>query len=212
MYNLVKINLAVVDNMSEQNTNIDTTKVFVVHGRNETLRRSVFDFLRAIGLKPIEWSQAVTMTGKAPPFIGEILDVAFQQAQAIVVLLSGDDEAMLNKNFQKDDDSEYEKRLSPQARPNVLFEAGLAMGRNPQRTLIVEIGKLRPFSDIAGRHTIRLDNSTKTRQDLAQRLATAGCEIDLTGTDWHNVGKFEIDEIAFPVKTNRDIEDKKINA
>jgi predicted nucleotide-binding protein/DNA-binding MarR family transcriptional regulator len=170
---------------------VDNTRVFVVHGRNEELRKSLFDFLRSIGLKPIEWSQAIRMTGETAPFIGDILDAAFQQAQAVVVLLNGDDEARLRLKYHSDKMPEYEKNLTPQARPNVIFEAGLALGRFPRRTIIVEIGDLRPFSDIAGRHTIRLSNSTKSRQDLAQRLSIAGCAIDLSGTDWHQSGNFE---------------------
>src|SRR5437764_570893 len=41
-------------------TKISKTKdnsVFVVHGRNDKLRRSLFDFLRALGLKPLEWEK-----------------------------------------------------------------------------------------------------------------------------------------------------------
>jgi hypothetical protein len=38
--------------------------VFVVHGRNSALRDSMFAFLRAIGLQPLEWSQAVKATGE----------------------------------------------------------------------------------------------------------------------------------------------------
>jgi hypothetical protein len=151
----------------------------------------MFEFLRSISLKPIEWNQAIQMTGEAAPFIGSILDAAFRQAQAVVVLLNGDDEARLRPEFHSDKMGEYEKNLTPQARPNVIFEAGLALGRFPKRTIIVEVGELRPFSDIAGRHTIRLDNSVKTRQELAQRLSDAGCSVDLGGTDWHQTGDFE---------------------
>ena len=71
------------------------------------------------------------------------------------------------------------------------FEAGMAMGRNEDRTILVELGTLRPFSDIAGRHVIRLDNTTQRRQELAQRLQAAGCPINLNGTDWHKTGDFE---------------------
>jgi len=177
--------------MQPNGSAVDNTRVFVVHGRNEELRKSMFDFLRSIGLKPIEWTQAIQMTGETSPFIGEILDAAFQQAQAVVVLLNGDDEARLRPEYYSDKMPEYEKNPTPQARPNVIFEAGLALGRFPKRTIIVEIGNLRPFSDIAGRHTIRLNDSTKTRQDVAQRLTLAGCKVDLSGTDWHTVGDFE---------------------
>lgn len=164
--------------------------VFVVHGRNIDARNSLFRFLRSIGLRPIEWSQAIQLTGKASPFIGEILDVAFSQAQAVVVLMTPDDVAQLQEQFRSPHDPPYEANLTGQARPNVLFEAGMAMGRNPDRTVIVELGTLRPFSDIAGRHTVKLSNDSTTRQELAQRLETAGCEVDLSGRDWHTEGDF----------------------
>ena len=52
----------------------DPKRVFVVHGRDEALRRSIFAFLRAVNLEPLEWSQAVRLTGKGTPYIGEVLD------------------------------------------------------------------------------------------------------------------------------------------
>ena len=172
----------------------DPKKVFVVHGRNEAVRSSMFDFLRAIGLKPIEWTQALKLTGKPSPYIGEVLDAAFAAAQAVVVLLTGDDEAKLRDEYVKRGDPPFERDLTPQARPNVLFEAGMAFGRCPERTLLIALGNLRPFSDIAGRHLIKLNNSSQRRHELAIRLQTAGCEVDLTGTDWHRVGNFEVDQ------------------
>jgi len=170
---------------------MDKRKVFVVQGRNEVANGAMFQFLRAIGLNPIEWSQAVDLTGKTAPFIGEILEHAFSNAQAAVVLLTGDDEAKLRNELLRSSDADYEKKLTPQARPNVLFEAGMAFGRHADRTVIIELGELRPFSDIFGRHVIKMNNSTARRQELAQRLKTAGCDIDLTGTQWHKAGDFE---------------------
>jgi hypothetical protein len=73
----------------------------------------------------------------------------------------------------------------------VIFEAGMAMGRLSDRTVIVELGVLRPFSDFEGRHVIRLNNSTQRRQELAGRLRNAGCPVNLTGTSWHSAGDFE---------------------
>lgn len=169
----------------------DPRKVFVVHGRNGAARNALFDLLRAIGLHPIEWSEAVIATGRGAPYIGDILDVAFSEAQAIVVLFTPDDIAKLQDQFVNSDDDNYEKELTPQARPNVIFEAGMAIGRNPDRTIFIELGKLRPFSDIYGRHVIRLNNSSPRRQELATRLRTAGCAVNLDGTDWHYVGDFE---------------------
>lgn len=67
----------------------------------------------------------------------------------------------------------------------------MALGRNPRRTVLVQVGEVRPFSDVAGRHTVRLTNDVASRQALAKRLETAGCDVDLTGTDWHTTGNFD---------------------
>jgi len=166
------------------------SRVFVIHGRNEGIRRALFDFLRAIDLKPIEWGEAVALTRKPSPFVGEVLDAAMQYAQAIIVLFTGDDQARLRDEFLSGNDPEYERETTPQSRPNVIFEAGLALGKYPERTILVQVGTLRPFSDIAGRHLIRLRNTSKSRQELAQRLKLAGCVVDLSGTDWHDAGRF----------------------
>ena len=64
----------------------------------------------------------------------------------------------------------------------------MAMDHNPDRTVLVEFGHLRPFSDIAGRHSVKMDGSTEKRQELAARLEKAGCAVKLTGTDWHKAG------------------------
>ena len=168
----------------------DPAHVFVVHGRNVELRDALFAFLRSIGLRPLEWSEAIIRTNKPSPFIGEVLEVAFSTAQAVIVLLTPDDEARLRPNLVDLDEPDYERGLTPQARANVLFEAGMAMGRSPERTVFVQIGRLRPFSDIAGRHTIRFDGSTQKRQELADRLRLAGCPVELSGTYWQTAGQF----------------------
>ena len=169
---------------------VDKHIVFVVHGRNEEARKALFTFLASIGLHPLEWSEAVRSTGKPTPYIGQVLDAAFSRADAVVVLLTPDDEARLRLQFRRNSDAPHEVELSGQARPNVLFEAGMAMGRHPDRTIVVELGVLRPFSDIAGLHVIRLDNTSQRRQELAQRLESAGCAVNLNGTEWHAAGDF----------------------
>jgi predicted nucleotide-binding protein len=167
------------------------TAVFVVHGRNEHLRKELFDFLRSINLRPLEWNKAIEFSKKPSPYVGEIIDAAFNKAAAIVILFTPDDEARLRKQFCRRNDPRYESQPTGQARPNVLFEAGMAFGRRPENTVLVQIGELRPFSDIAGRHIVNLDNSTKKRQELITKLRNAGCDVDDSGTDWHDTGNFE---------------------
>ena len=168
------------------------SRVFVVHGRDLQARNALFYFLSSIGLSPIEWSKAIAFTNKTNPFIGEVLDAAFSNAQAVLVLLTPDDEARLHKQFVQENDPEFERTFSFQARPNVLFEAGMAMGRAPDRTIFIELGQLRPFSDIAGRHTIKFDGSIEKRMELICRLQTAGCQIDLSRKIWETAGQFPI--------------------
>ncbi len=164
----------------------DPRSVFVIHGRNEPAREALFAFLRSIDLSPIEWSEAISMTGSASPYIGDVLDAAFRRAQAVVVLQTPDDIAHLHESLTYPGDPETQPQMQP--RPNVLYEAGMAMGRNPERTVMVELGQVKVFSDIHGRHAVRLDNSVAKRQDLATRLRTAGCAVNLNGTSWHTAG------------------------
>jgi len=169
-----------------------STQVFVVHGRNSQARDSMFAFLRSLGLTPLEWSHATKLTGKGSPYIGEVLDRAFEYARAVVVLLTGDDEARLRSEFLNEHDDDTERQLTAQARPNVLFEAGMAFGRNPDLTILVQLGHKRAFSDIAGRHVVRLDNTSERRNELAERLRAAGCNVDTSGSDWLKVADFNL--------------------
>ena len=171
-------------NLQQKNT------VWVVHGRNTQLRDSLFAFLRAIGLTPLEFSRAVRRTRKAAPYIGEILDAAFSGAAAVVVLLTPDDHARLKSKFRKANDPRYERELTGQARPNVLFEAGTAFGSHPRSTVLVEIGSLRPFSDVAGRHVVHLSNDATSRIELANRLKVAGCNVVMSDSYYLTVGDF----------------------
>lgn len=163
----------------------DPRKVLVVHGRNEAFRQAMFSFLRAIGLDPIEWEEAISMTGQSSPYIGQAIDAAFANARAAVVLLTGDDLACLKEEYISQHDDDTERKPTPQARPNVLFELGMAFGRKPEHTIIVEFGKTRPISDSIGRNVIRFVDTPEFRQKLAGRLLNAGCAVNTSfKSDW----------------------------
>lgn len=164
-------------------------RVFVVHGRNSVASDAMFSFLRALGLDPLEWDQAIALTKKGSPYIGQVLDSAFEHGRAIVVLMTPDDVAYLQADYA-DGTSDRELEPKGQARPNVLFEAGMAIGRDEDHTILVELGEIRPFSDVGGRHTIRMDNSAQRRQALATRLETAGLPVNRSGVQWLTAGDF----------------------
>jgi predicted nucleotide-binding protein len=165
--------------------------IFVVHGRDEDLRKSMFAFLRALGLNPMEWAHAVETAKGANPYIGQILESAMAKVNAVVVLFSPDELAHLKEQFCTREEKKTEGKPQGQPRPNVLFEAGLALGAHPEKTLIVQIGKVRPFSDIAGKHLVRLTNEWAKRNELANRLAKIlGDVVDRKGSDWTTAGDF----------------------
>ena len=87
--------------------------VFVVHGRDEALRKSMFDFLRALGLHPMEWDHALKQARSkgANPYVGDILDEVMEKVQAVVVMFSPDDLVQLKEQFLNADDRSTEGKL-----------------------------------------------------------------------------------------------------
>jgi predicted nucleotide-binding protein len=78
-----------------------------------------------------------------------------------------------------------------QARPNVFYELGLAMMACPERTIVVEVGDMRPAGDLAGMNVVRFTGSGPSIKKVLDRLAQAGCPVDLSGTDWMDQYRFE---------------------
>jgi predicted nucleotide-binding protein len=176
---------------SAPSPSVDPRKVVVVHGRDTGARDAMFDFLRALGLHPIEWDEAVHATGIATPPMDRVLTALFSDAQAVVVLMTPDDIGQLREEFIKDDDPTYERKPTGQARQNVIFEMGLAFGKYPDRTVIVQLGQIRRFTDIEGRHVVRLTNTPEAREEMLQRLEAAGCAVNRSGNkDWLRAGDF----------------------
>ena len=97
-------------------------------------------FLRALGLDPIDWAEATTLAGPGVRNIFEIASAAFANAQAVIVFMTGDDLARLGTRYVRPADPLDEKQLTPQPRPNVLFEAGYAVAKFPERTIIASLG------------------------------------------------------------------------
>lgn len=178
-----------------QSRHIDRGKtVFVAHGRSAVWNEASA-FLESLGLAALEFAEAKKITqrhhGRNQVYVGEILDVAFEQAQAVLVVLTPDDEARLKEEFRGRGDSGTELELSGQARPNVIFEAGMAVGRHPSRVILLECGDLRPISDLSGLHQLRMDNSEASRQQLFSELEQAGCDLNLQAKElWKGAGDF----------------------
>ncbi|MDG9690968.1 nucleotide-binding protein [Streptomyces sp. DH17] len=165
--------------------------VFVVHGRDEQVRREMYELLRRLDLRPKEWEDLIRATGQASPFLGDVVAGAPAQAQAALVLLTPDDIVTLHPELRGHDEPDHETRPVCQSRPNVLIELGMVLMAYPERTLIVEVGNLRPIADIAGRNVIRFDGSATAVGKIVQRLKLAGCTVDDTGSDWRQTYPFQ---------------------
>jgi predicted nucleotide-binding protein len=170
--------------------------VFVIHGRQ--LLEDFHTFLRALGLKPLEWSEARRRTGKPNPYTWEIVDRALTEAGAIVALLTPDDDARLRRPLWSAHENPLETEYLSQPRQNVLFEAGVAYGRAPQRTVLIRVGSHRPMSDLAGHHILQLDDSPQSRHAVADALRAAGCPVDVSDADWFRAGRFTLTEPPEP--------------
>ncbi len=172
--------------------NGDRKAVFVIHGRSP-LHEQVSIFLESLGLRVVDFATATRRTRDeqgATVFILEILRKAFRDAWAAIVVMTPDDEARL-RSFREGRDDDFEGELRGQARPNVLFEAGMAIGLNPERTILVQSGALRPFSDIDGVHVLRLSNGPRDRKSLRDQLASAGLDIDVDSDRYLQVGDLD---------------------
>ena len=160
--------------------------VMVIYGHDTEANTALFGWLRAIGLQPQEWSQVIRASGTASPYIGQALERAFSNAQAVVAFFTPDERVLARSASPKDPSA-----WRMQARPNVLIEAGMALTTHPDRTVLVVLGDQELPSDLAGRHYVRLSRTSPVPlHDLASRLEQAGCETDTTGSAWLDPARF----------------------
>ena len=165
-------------------------RVFLVHGRDGGAREALTALLRAFDLKVIDWRDASAHAGGGTPYTGDIVAAGMELADAVVVLLTPDDIANVRPAFRLPGDGPHELEPTGQARLNVIFEAGMAVARDRNRVVLVEVGQVRKMSDIEGLNIIRLHNDVDRRKDLAQRLRSAGLAVDTDGEEWRTAGDF----------------------
>jgi predicted nucleotide-binding protein len=167
-------------------------RVFVVHGRDDVLRSRMFDLLRALNLFPLEW-EPIVAGGRDPlPFLNEVIarELDPGRVQAVLVLLTPEDIVHLHPALHEHDEQAHERNPVMQARPNVLVELGMALSSHRGRTVVVEVGRVRPAADLAGLNVIRFDGSPGSLKKVAERLKTAGCPVDDQGSDWLDPRRF----------------------
>src|SRR6202035_1586202 len=77
-----------------------------------------------------------------------------------------------------------------QARPNVLFEAGIAFARDRRRAVFVQSGQVTLFTDLAGIHILHPTTDPRGPRDtLRKTLKAMSCDIN-DSSDWMTHGDF----------------------
>jgi hypothetical protein len=160
----------------------DSKKVFVIHGRNFAAKNAVEQFLRTLKLEPVDFDELAADLGAC--FLGDIVREGMKRAQGILALFTADEFASLRAECHQEQDTDEDKSRW-QARPNVIFEAGMAYGIAPERTILVVLGnETKLFSDVSGIHLTYLDNSQNSRGRFRQKLIGARCAVDLRTDAW----------------------------
>jgi len=145
---------------------MNTTDVFVVHGRDEKAKLDVARFLERLDLNPIILHEQSNR--------GRTVIEKFEQhaeVQFAVVILSPDDVGRLQM--------EDESSSKPRARQNVVFEMGYFIGRiGRSRVFPLKVGDVEIPSDYAGVAYTPMDQRGAWKSELVRELKAADFNID----------------------------------
>lgn len=167
----------------------DKRSVFLVQGRNDQVNVALTDYLTSLDLRVLEWNEVVTLLGGGNPYIGDVIKKGMDVAAAIIVLFTPDDEVKLDSRVAVSAKA-HELETGFQPRPNVLIEAGMALAKDEQKTLIVQWGDIRPATDLGGKHLLVIGDGVQWRHDLKQRLASAGLAVHDANGRYLRAGSF----------------------
>ena len=143
-----------------------SSKIFVVHGRNEAVREAVARFLEKLGLEPIILHE---QPNKGRTIIEKFID--HSQVGFAVVLLTADDIG----GMEGTDPSE----LKPRSRQNVIFELGFFVAKlGRDRVCALHQSGIELPSDYHGMLYVQIDESGAWRLQLARELKAVGLPVD----------------------------------
>jgi predicted nucleotide-binding protein len=154
---------------TRQNITERRTKIFVVHGHDQTALEQLELVLRRLNLDPYILQNN---DGQSKTIIEALEQQIYREAAFGIILMTPDD-----FGYSK---SKGEQERQPRARQNVVLEMGMvfaSLGR--ERMVILKKGALEIPSDIDG--VLRLEFNDHVKEvavKLANRMKNAGIEID----------------------------------
>lgn len=144
---------------------LDTSRVFIVHGRDGERKQSVARFIERLGFTAV-------ILHEQPNAGATVIEKLETHANAgfAVILWTGDDVGRLKTDTED----------KPRARQNVIFECGYFMGKLGRGRVctLVEPGVDVP-SDLHGFGYVELDDRERWHLDLAKELRAAGYTVDM---------------------------------
>ena len=161
----------------------------MIAGSNTQALAAMLELLRAMGVKAIGWSDAVE-AAKPESTTAAVVDAGTSATDATIVMFTGDDEVRLRREFRHGGASSGDATFRVQARPNVLFEAGMAYMKAPHNTLFVVCGQQKIHDEVAGGNRIDIHDDPNWRQVLATRLRDSGVNVGDDSKAWRTAGDF----------------------
>ncbi len=145
-----------------------SNRIFIVHGRNDTMKLSVDKFLKKFDLTPIILHEQPKGGQTIIEQIEKYSDVGFS-----IVCLSADDKGCIKDKFPND--------AKNRGRQNVVFEFGYFVGKlgRPNVVALVESDEIEKPSDIDGVLYVKFDSAEGWCLAIAKELKTVGYDIDL---------------------------------
>jgi hypothetical protein len=165
--------------------------VYVVYGRNKAIQQAMYDFLDALGLQLLTKEAVINSLQQGAPFADDVLDTTFKSAKAIIVFFSAEEQVRLRRELRKPDDRNAETEFLLQPGIDQIFEAGYALGGFSDRTILLQVGQVRLFSDIDGRDVLNFTGKVADCRRLIDRLKSIGCILQENGNKWQGARNFQ---------------------
>lgn len=149
----------------EEKKEMDYTKVFIVHGRDNEAKQEVARFIEKLGLEAIILHEQVSRSHTIIEKIEEYSNVGYG-----VVIYTPCDEGRLKG----------EKEFNSRARQNVVFEHGFLMGKIGRKNVCALVkGDVETPNDISGVVYENMDGGGAWKLSVAKELKAAGYNIDI---------------------------------
>jgi len=144
----------------------DMTKIFIVHGQDETAKLDVARFIEKLGYEAIILHEQVSSGKTIIEKIEELSNVGY----GIVLYTPCDIGA------KKGDES----NLKARARQNVVFEHGYLIAKLGRRNVCALVkGKIEIPNDISGVVYVPMDDHKAWKLEIAKELRNAGYDVDM---------------------------------